>query len=84
MARFRALELQKPLIRGANNGITAIVDFRGRITADLPQFDQATLLGTVTPRTGSTPYARSGSLPIVSISLFFLVFISIKAKRQKR
>jgi len=83
MARYRALELQKSLIRGANNGITAIIDERGGIVDKLPQFERATLEDQVTPRRGLTPFARFGSTPILLISLIFPSFIGIKARRQK-
>lgn len=83
MARYRALELQKQLIRGANNGITAIIDERGGIVEKLPQFERATLEGQVTPREGLTPFARFGSVPVLLISLLFPLFIGIKAKRQR-
>jgi apolipoprotein N-acyltransferase len=83
MARYRALELQKPLIRGANNGITAVIDEQGGIVSKLPQFERATLEGEVIPREGLTPFARFGSAPILFISLIFPLFIGIKARRQQ-
>ena len=83
MARYRALELQKQLIRGANNGITAIIDEQGGIVSKLPQFERATLEDQVTPREGLTPFARFGSAPILLISLIFPLFIGIKARRQQ-
>ena len=83
MARYRAIELQKQLIRGANNGITAIIDERGGIVSKLPQFERATLEDQVIPREGLTPFARFGSTPILLISLIFSLFIGIKARRQQ-
>ena len=83
MARYRALELQKQLIRGANDGITAIVDEKGGIVEELPRFERATLTGEVIPREGLTPFARFGSAPILLISLIFPLFIGIKARRQR-
>jgi apolipoprotein N-acyltransferase len=83
MARYRALELQKQLIRGANNGITAIIDEKGDIVGELPQFERATLTGEVVAREGLTPFARFGSSPILLISLIFPLFIGIKARRQR-
>ena len=83
MARYRALELQKQLIRGANNGITAIIDEQGSVVSELRQFERATLEDQVTPRTGLTPFARFGSVPILFVSLIFPLFIGIKAKRRQ-
>jgi apolipoprotein N-acyltransferase len=84
MARYRALELQKPLVRGANNGITALVDFNGDVAAQLPQFERDTLRAQVQPRTGLTPYAQLGNWPALLISLLFLAFVIIKAQRHRR
>ena len=84
MARYRALELQKPLVRGANNGITALVDFNGDVAAQLPQFERDTLRAQVQPRSGLTPYAQHGNGPVLLISLLFLAFVIIKAQRHRR
>ena len=39
IARMRALEFGKPLIRSTNNGVTAVTDYKGNITHELPQFE---------------------------------------------
>ena len=65
MARLRAIENAKPVVRGTNDGITAVIDARGQVTARLPQFVPATLTAEVTPHSGSTPFNRWGSWPVV-------------------
>ncbi len=65
MARARALENGRYLVRATNNGITAIVDPRGEITARIPQFEPGVLRGEVSRMSGHTPFARVGSLPLV-------------------
>lgn len=72
MAQMRAVETQRYLIRGTNNGVTAIVDERGRITARLPQFQRQTLVGSVIPRQGETPYMVLRN-SIVESYLFFVL-----------
>lgn len=85
MARMRAIENAKPMIRGTNNGITALVDERGKIYQQLPQFEKGVLTGYITPRTGSTPFSRLASWPIVGLSLLvLLILISIKMRRLSK
>jgi len=73
MARMRALENGRYLIRATNNGITAIVNPRGRISATIPQFNREVLTDTVQIMHGQTPFSRWGSWPILIICLIGLV-----------
>ena len=46
IAQMRALENGRYVLRGTNNGVTAIIDERGRVTGALPQFQAAVLRGS--------------------------------------
>jgi apolipoprotein N-acyltransferase len=70
IARMRALESGRWMLRVANDGITALIDPRGRIVAEAPEFEPAVLRGEVQPRGGDTPYLRFGNVPVVVLSLF--------------
>ena len=67
IARMRALENGRYLLRATNNGITAIVDDRGAVAAALPQFRPGVLFGTVHETTGTTPFGRFGHAPLLAL-----------------
>lgn len=82
IARMRALELGRPLIRATNNGVTFVTDAKGKITASLPQFEAGVLKATVTGTTGLTPYARFGSLPLLAWLLVSALVGITQGRRQ--
>ena len=67
IARMRALENGKYVLRATNNGITAIIDQRATVVARLPQFEAGVLSGTVQAASGTTPFGRLGNLPVLLI-----------------
>jgi apolipoprotein N-acyltransferase len=83
---MRALEFGMPVIRATNNGVTAVTDFQGKITAQLPQFTEAVLRADVTPTTGKTPYVQFGGLPlkIAVLSILLLGFLPNVRSRFKK
>ncbi|WP_406565605.1 apolipoprotein N-acyltransferase [Halomonas jincaotanensis] len=64
MARLRALENGRYLARATSNGVTAIIDPKGSITAQAPQFEATSISGEVVPMAGLTPFSRTGSWPV--------------------
>jgi apolipoprotein N-acyltransferase len=81
IARMRALEAGRYLVRAANDGITAAIDSHGEIVARLPQFKQAVLRADVQPMTGLTPYARFGNYPVI-LGACALLALAIWRRRQ--
>jgi Apolipoprotein N-acyltransferase len=65
MARMRALETGRFLLRSTNTGVTAIVSPKGEIIAQAPLFKETALTGTITPMAGMTPYAGWGDKPVI-------------------
>lgn len=74
MARMRALETQRYVLSATNNGMTAIIDDRGRVVKSLPRFAPAVLTGTLQPRRGATPYVRVGDHPVVVTAVLVWIF----------
>lgn len=73
MTRLRAIETGRWLVRATNNGITAIIDPQGKVVSQLPQFERDLLQGKVVPRSGQTPFQRTGSWPWILLSLLLVL-----------
>ena len=73
MARLRALETGRWLLRGTNNGVTAVIDHQGRIVDALPQFERDVLYSQYQPRTGITPFMALGVWPWLVLSVLLLL-----------
>jgi apolipoprotein N-acyltransferase len=58
IARMRALEFGRPLLRATNNGVTGLVDHQGKVIAMAPQFEEVVLKHKVNLVTGETPYSQ--------------------------
>ncbi len=72
IARLRALETGRMMLRATNTGMTAIIDVQGRTRQVLPPFTRAALHGEVRGYQGMTPYARWGNGLVLLIAFFGL------------
>ncbi|TMO61365.1 apolipoprotein N-acyltransferase [Pseudoalteromonas aurantia] len=82
IARMRALELQRPLIRVTNNGITGVFDPISKQQTALSQFTADTLKVDVKLIQGTTLFSQYGQKPVwlfVSILLLYIIVVRIKA-----
>ncbi len=87
IARMRALESGRFLLRSTNTGISAIIAPDGKIAAASPAFKQDVLTSFITPLQGMTPYARWGNWMIVCIAvigLLVLAAIDWRSRQSKR
>ncbi len=73
MARFRARESERPMIRSSNNGLSSLINWKGGLDQYAPQFKKHVVNGLVQPREGVTPYIAFGDSPVVSLAGLFLV-----------
>lgn len=83
IARMRAMETRRPLLRATNNGISAIMDYKGKITAQTPLFVKTTLSGVVQARSGSTAYVFWGNYPVTLLALAILLYCWLQQRAPK-
>ena len=80
MAQMRALESGRYLLRSTGSGISAIVDQRGHIVVQGPQFQQAVIRGEAKAMQGATPFALSGNWPIIGLCFALLAGLALNAR----
>ena len=68
IARMRAIENRKALIRATNDGISALIEADGKVSITIPSFNRGNLEGTLLPRSGSTHVRRNGQYAVVIIT----------------
>jgi len=75
IARSRALETGRYLLRATNTGVSAIIDPMGAIVDRSVQFKENTVRAKIQPYSGITPYSRWGNWVIVTILFSILIII---------
>ncbi len=80
MARMRALETGRFLVRSTNTGISAVIDPKGNVIDRIPQFETNTLVSTIQAYSGTTPYAFLGNWPVVIFTFASLVLLALRTK----
>ncbi|MDQ6627683.1 MAG: apolipoprotein N-acyltransferase [Pseudomonadota bacterium] len=85
ISRMRTLELQRPMVRATNTGVTGVVDHRGVVVAALPPFQRGALETSVQGRTGITPFAwwagRFGLWPLLVVGLLPMAWSFARRER---
>lgn len=81
MARMRALELGRWLVRSTNTGISALVTPAGRVADSIPAFETRAMEVRVPPLEGRTPYARWRDVPLL-VLLAVLLVIAWRARQR--
>ena len=80
---MRSIETGRWFARATNTGVTAFIDDKGRIVSQAPSFVPTVLRGEVLMMTGTTPFMRWGSYPILALC-FLLIALSVIVRRQNR
>ena len=84
LSRFRAMEAGRPMVRAANDGVSAVIGARGEILARAPEYQSTVLRSELQPRTGLTPYARTGNTPVICLALVFGLLGAYFGRRKPR
>lgn len=84
IARMRAAEAQRPLLRAANDGVSAVIGPHGEMEATAPEFKAAVLRSQVVARHGDTPYLVAGNWPIISVAAVLLLLIGWRERKLPR
>ncbi|ANF58466.1 apolipoprotein N-acyltransferase [Halotalea alkalilenta] len=82
MAQMRALENNRYLLRATSNGLTAVVGPDGRILAQIARFEPGVLNFEAHAVEGLTPFTRTGSLPIVLVSIALVAVGALLSRRR--
>ena len=82
MGRMRAIETGRWMLRAGNDGITAVVDPRGRTVAELQRGTAGTLVAEYALLGGLTPYVRFGGLLIPLLTAYAALLAVVGALRR--
>ncbi|MGE8681261.1 MAG: apolipoprotein N-acyltransferase [Achromobacter marplatensis] len=84
IGRLRTMETARPMLTATNTGITAAIDAKGHVAAQLAPLQAGVLPVSVQGMTGLTPYARFGdkiALALVGLALIAAFGSSRKTRR---
>ncbi len=79
MARLRAIENDRYLLRAATTGISAFADPSGRIVEELPMGRAGIIYARFQPRTSTTPYVRFGDW-FAWMAVIAVIIASVRGK----
>ena len=74
IARMRALEEGRYLVRAANDGISAVIGPHGEVIARAPEFRPVAMVSRVIPHAGLPPYFYVGNWLVVSLATLALAY----------
>lgn len=77
MARMRAMEAGRFMVRATNTGISGIIAADGAPVSVVPMFRRTSAVGRVTPLSGATPYVRLGDWPVLLLVFAVLAAAAI-------
>ena len=82
IARMRAVENGRYFLRSTNTGISAVINNKGEIIANSPQFEKYTINENVTLYSGVTPFSKYGNKFLMILCSLILLFSYIFDQRK--
>jgi apolipoprotein N-acyltransferase len=83
IAQVLAIEAGRYHVVSNNDGLSSIIDTKGKITASLPAFTGGVLQSQIFAATGQTPWVRWGDMPVLVGLLVLIAWImSIRFKTK--
>ena len=84
MARMRAVENNRWLLRDTNTGVTAVIDPYGRVTAEAPRWQRTALQGAYDVEHATTFYTRHGDWFPFACAIIALLGLLLRVYRKNR
>jgi apolipoprotein N-acyltransferase len=81
IARMRALETGRFMLRATNTGVSAVIGPDGAVIERSPQFETDVLRATIQPRRGATPFTRAGNAGVALIAGVMLGACLLRRRR---
>lgn len=82
MAQMRALETGRYMIRATNNGLTGIIDPKGKTLMQGGRYTREALSGTVYPAKGQTPFLLWLSYPLLGFCALMIAWTAYRARKR--
>ena len=82
IARMRSMESRRWQVRATNTGVSALISPTGKLVDQAPQFELATIEGTIRLVDGSTPYLELGNTPLMVTGAFSLLLLLRPWRRE--
>ena len=80
MARMRAIETGRYMVRSTNTGVSGIIAADGSVAVAAPLFQKTVVQGMVAPMQGATPYIRYGDWPVIGFLLAVMVLLGVRPR----
>jgi apolipoprotein N-acyltransferase len=84
IARMRAMETGRWMLRATNNGITAVIDSGGAVVQRSLQFVPEVVVGEVVPMLGMTPWLRMGDAPLAAAAALLFLLAALRRNSAGR